>query len=192
MEFRSEWRLRMVSAWYSWLWLPQLATLSALTGSIFNNSPFACLSTSIFPLLRNTSLPVDEIYDAMVKLVKGEAFPSVQERSRAEKSASVRYWGSKWDIILQRDWHRKEVLYSKDRRILRTSEINKIITDGFIVWKGLGQESSFIHWKKTLLDSAKIKFKISSTKINLTTVEMQGVWTRLLICKLDIKLMSWI
>ena len=86
---------------------------------------------------RNPSAISDEMYDALIKLVKGEALPPVKERSRAEKSAFVRYWRSKGNIALQRQ-NGKEVLYLKDRRILRNSEISQIVTDEFHRMKGPG------------------------------------------------------
>ncbi len=65
---------------------------------------------------RNPSAISDEMYDALlIKLVKGEALPSVKERRRAKKSAFVPYWRSKGNIALQRE-NGKEVLYLKDRR----------------------------------------------------------------------------
>ena len=79
---------------------------------------------------RNPSAIPDDIYDAMIKLARGKALPLVKEWSRVEKSASVWYWRSKGEISLSRE-KGKVVLYLKGRRILRNSEITKIVADEF-------------------------------------------------------------
>lgn len=43
---------------------------------------------------RNPSAITDEMYAALIILASGEDFPPVEERSRAQKSAGVRYLGS--------------------------------------------------------------------------------------------------
>jgi len=45
--------------------------------------------------------PSAMISDAMIKLAKGKALLPVKEQSRAEESASVRYWRSKEEISLR-------------------------------------------------------------------------------------------
>ena len=79
---------------------------------------------------RNPSAIPYDIDDAMIKLAKGKELSPVKERSKAEKSASVRYWRSKWEISLRRE-NGKVVLYLKGGRILRNSEITKIVADEF-------------------------------------------------------------
>ena len=75
---------------------------------------------------RNPSAISDDICHDKTR----NALPRVKERSRAEKSASVRYWRLKGEISLRRE-NGKVVLYLKGGRILRNSEITKIVADEF-------------------------------------------------------------
>ncbi|XP_078366006.1 SCAN domain-containing protein 3-like [Oculina patagonica] len=98
------------------------------------------------------------MYDALIKLVKGEALPPVKERSRAEKSAFVRYWRLKGNIALQRE-NGKEVLYLKDRQILRNSEISQIVTDEFHRMKGPGARKLVYSLKENFVGLSQNKIQ---------------------------------
>ena len=123
---------------------------------------------------RNPSAIPDDIYDAMIQLAKGKALPPVKEQSRVEKSASVRYWRSKGEISLGRE-NGKVVLYLKGRRILRNSEITKIVADGFHHMKGPGARKLVYTLKENFAGLSQNKIQdILNRDISPTTVKMQG------------------
>lgn len=86
---------------------------------------------------RNPSAIADDIYDALLMLVKGDSLPPVKEISRAQKSAAIRLWRSKGELSIRTE-NGNEVLFCKDRRILRSSEINHLVADEFHRTKGSG------------------------------------------------------
>ena len=107
---------------------------------------------------RNPSAIPDDIYDAMIKLAKGKSLPQVKERSRAEKSASVQYRRSKGEISLRRE-NGKVVLYLKGRRILRNSEITKIVADEFHRMKGPGARKLVYSLKENFVGLSQNKIQ---------------------------------
>ena len=86
---------------------------------------------------RNPSAIADNIYDALLMLVKGDPLPPVKGRSRAQKSANIRLWRSKGQLEVRTE-NSKEVLFFKGRRMLRSSEINRLVADEFHRTKGSG------------------------------------------------------
>lgn len=79
---------------------------------------------------RNPSAMADDIYDALLMLVKGDPLPPVKERSRAQKSAAIRFWRSKGQFSIRTE-NSKEVLFHNGRRMLRVSKINRLVADEF-------------------------------------------------------------
>ncbi|KAL9967052.1 hypothetical protein ACROYT_G025214 [Oculina patagonica] len=78
--------------------------------------------------VRDKSAIPDEIYDALISIIEGERLPSVKERTRAQRSAAVRYWRANGDLTVKEERGRK-FIYSKakERRILRVSEVYKVV-----------------------------------------------------------------
>lgn len=107
---------------------------------------------------RNPFTIPDDIYDAMIKLATGKALPPVKERSRAKKSASVRYWRSKGEIPLRRE-NGKVDLYLKGRRILRNSEITKIVADEFHRMKRPGSRKLVYSLKENFVGLSQNKIQ---------------------------------
>lgn len=71
---------------------------------------------------RNPSAIADDIYEALIKIIEGEPQPPVKERTKAQRSAHVRYWRADGHITLKEE-NGKKVLYFKGRQMLRSSEI---------------------------------------------------------------------
>ena len=59
---------------------------------------------------RKPSAISDDIYDALLLLVKGDSLSPVKERNRAQKSAAIRLWRSRGQLSI-REENSKEVLF---------------------------------------------------------------------------------
>ena len=77
---------------------------------------------------RNPSGISDDIYDALLLLVKGDSLPPVKERNRTQKSAAIRLWRSRGQLSI-REENIKEVLFYKYLRVLRSSKDNRVDAD---------------------------------------------------------------
>ena len=86
---------------------------------------------------RNPSAISDDIYDALLLLVKGDPLLPVKERNRAQTSAAIRLWRSRGQMGI-REENSKEVLFYKNLRVLRSSEVNRVVADEFHRTKGSG------------------------------------------------------
>ena len=79
---------------------------------------------------RKPSVLADDVYEALVNLAEGKSLPPVKERTKAIRTATVRYWRAKGKISVKDD-NGKKALYYGSRRMLRSSEVNKIVADEF-------------------------------------------------------------
>ena len=79
----------------------------------------------------------DNVYEALVNLAEGKSLPPVKERTKAIRTATVRYWRAKGKILVKDD-NGKKALYYEGRRMLRSSEVNKIVAEEFDRTKGSG------------------------------------------------------
>ena len=88
---------------------------------------------------RGKSVIDDAIYDVLVGMIEGERLPAVKDRTRAQRSAAVRYWRAHGDLSVKEEGSCK-FIYSKatGRRILRVSEVQKVISDEYERVKGSG------------------------------------------------------
>ena len=70
-------------------------------------------------------------------MIEGERLPAVKDRTRAQRSAAVRYWRAHIDLSVKEEGSCK-IIYSKTtgRRILRVSEKQKVISDEYKRVKG--------------------------------------------------------
>ncbi|XP_031558423.1 uncharacterized protein LOC116294878, partial [Actinia tenebrosa] len=108
---------------------------------------------------RQSSIP-DDIYNALIKIVEGQQLPPVKIRTEAENNAIVRFWRSKGDITLKIE-NGKKLLYCKGRRLLRSSEINNVVTEQFHRTKGSG--------------AAKIVYSLRDNLIGLSRKKVQEI-----------------
>ena len=79
----------------------------------------------------------DESYDCVIKIANGKLLPPVKEGSSAERSAYVRYWRAKGEITFRKE-KGEDVLYYRGRRMLRLSEVDKLVAEEFERTKGSG------------------------------------------------------
>ena len=86
---------------------------------------------------RNPSAIADDIYEALIKIVEGEPQPPVKEPTKAQRTASVRYWRADGKITIKEE-NGKKILYFERRWMLRISEIIKLVADEFDRTKGSG------------------------------------------------------
>ena len=68
----------------------------------------------------------DDVYEALLDLVVGKAQPPVKERTRAIRAAAVQYWRPGGRISVKKD-HVGKALYYEGRRMLKSSEVNKVM-----------------------------------------------------------------
>ena len=92
---------------------------------------------------RQPSAVSDDMYDELVKLAKGEDLPPVAKRTKAQKTASVRFWRAKGGIELRNEGG-TEILYHGGRRLVRLSDMNNVVADKFRRTKGSG-ERKLVH-----------------------------------------------
>lgn len=84
----------------------------------------------------HTVIP-DDIYNALIDITQGERLPPVKDRTKSQKAAVVRYWRSKGEVTAAEE-NGEKVLYYKGRRMLRKSEVGKVIAKEFDHTKGSG------------------------------------------------------
>ena len=74
------------------------------------------------------SVLADDVYEALVNLAEGKSLPPVKERTKAIRTATLRYWRVKGKISVKDD-NGKKALYYEGRRMLRSSEVNKLVAE---------------------------------------------------------------
>ena len=72
----------------------------------------------------------DDVHEALLVLVEGKAQPPVKERTRAMRAAAVRYGRAGGKISVKED-HGDKALYYEGRRLLKSSEVNKVVVEEF-------------------------------------------------------------
>ena len=103
---------------------------------------------------RKPSAISDDIYDALLLLVKGDSLPPVKERNTAQKSAAIRLWRSRGQLSI-REENSKEVLFYKNLRVLRSSEVNRVVADEFHRTKGSGARKIVCSLKENFVGLSK-------------------------------------
>lgn len=103
---------------------------------------------------RKPSAISDDIYDALLLLVKDDSLPPVKERNRAQKSAAIRLWRSRGQLSI-REENSKEVLFYKNLRVLRSSEVNRVVADEFHRTKGSGARKIVCSLKENFVGFSK-------------------------------------
>ena len=108
--------------------------------------------------VRDKSAIPDENYDALISIIEGERLPSVKERTRAQRSAAVRYWRANGDLTVKEEGGHK-FIYSKakGRRILRVSEVCKVVADEYERLKGTGAAKLVSSLKQNFAGLSRIK-----------------------------------
>ena len=91
-----------------------------------------CIFVTQCHCLGRRAMP-DEIYDVVLQCVKGDFNVEVSQRSRAQRSALVRYWRN-------RDWLSVSngVLYLGGKRVMKKSELSANVKDCMDATKGSG------------------------------------------------------
>ena len=107
---------------------------------------------------RDKSAIDDAIYDVLIRMVEGERLPAVKDRTRAQRSAAVRYWRAHGDLSVKEEGSCK-FIYSKatGRRILRVSEVQKVISDEYKRVKGSGAAKLVASLKQNFAGLGRIK-----------------------------------
>ena len=126
---------------------------------------------------RNPSAISDDIYDALLLLVKGDSLPPVKERNRAQKSAAIRLWRSRGQLSI-REENSKEVLFYRNLRVLRSSEVNHVVADEFHCTKGSGATMIVCSLKEHVVGLSKNRVQDILNKdkrTNCITAEMLDV-----------------
>jgi len=82
----------------------------------------------------------DDVYEALVNLAEGKPLPPVKERTKAIRTATVRYWRAKGKISVKDD-NGKKALYYEGRSMLRSSEVTKLSQKNLTEPKDLAQRS---------------------------------------------------
>ena len=86
---------------------------------------------------RKPSVLAEDVYEALFDLVEGKAQPPVKERTRAMSATAVRYWRAGGRISVKDD-HGDKTLYYEGCRLLKSSEVNKVVVEEFERTKGSG------------------------------------------------------
>ena len=126
---------------------------------------------------RKPSAISDDIYDALLLLVKGDSLPPVKERNRAQKSAAIRLWRSRGQLSI-REENSKEVLFYRNLRVLRSSEVNHVVADEFHRTKGSGATTIVCSLKEHFVGLSKNRVQDILNKdkrTNCITAEMLDV-----------------
>ena len=87
---------------------------------------------------RKHSVLADDVYEALVNLAEGKSLPPVKERTKAIRTATVRYWRAKGKISVKDDNGKKALYYESRPMLLESSEVNKIVAEEFDRTKGSG------------------------------------------------------
>ena len=80
---------------------------------------------------------MDDIYEALLDLVEDKAQPPVKEGTKAMRAAAVRHWRAGVRISVKED-HGDKARYYEGRRLLKSSEVNKVGVEEFERTKGSG------------------------------------------------------
>jgi len=105
---------------------------------------------------RNQLAIADVIYNALIKIIEGDPLPPVKQRTKVQRSAAVRYCIYKGEIKVVEE-NGQKVLYSKGRRILRVSEIRKVVTEEFIRTKGSGAAKLVCSLKQNFAGLSRVR-----------------------------------
>ena len=114
----------------------QLVRVVIVFISIWFVSVYICRARKVRGKRKPTAVS-DESYDCVIKTANGKLLPPVEEGSSAERSAYVRYWRAKGEITFRKE-KGEDVLYYRGRRMLRLSEVDKLVAEEFERSKGSG------------------------------------------------------
>lgn len=107
---------------------------------------------------RDKSAIPDEIYDALIRIIEGERLPAVKGRTRAQRSVMVRYWRAQGDLIVKKVGGCKFIhSKAKGRRILRVSEVRKVVADEYDRVKGSGASKLVSSLKQNFAGLSRVK-----------------------------------
>lgn len=105
---------------------------------------------------RKPSALADDVYAALVNLAEGKSQPAVKERTKAMRTAALRFWRSKGRLSVKEE-NGKKALYLDGRRMLRSSEINKIVAEEFDRTKGSGAAKLACSLRDNFIGVSKVK-----------------------------------
>lgn len=105
---------------------------------------------------RKPSALADDVYAALVNLAECKSQPAVKEWTKAMRTAAVRFWRSKGRLSVKEE-NGKKVLYLDGRRMLRSSEINKIVAEEFDRTKGSGAAKLACSLRDNFTGVSKVK-----------------------------------
>ena len=80
---------------------------------------------------RRPSILANDVYDALVNLAEGKSQPPVKERTKTMRTAATRYWRGR------RSQGEKNTIF-RGRRMIKSSEVKKIVAEEFDKAKGSG------------------------------------------------------
>ena len=91
-------------------------------------------------------------------MIEGERLPAVKDRTRAQRSVAVRYWRAHGDLLVNEEG-RCKFIYSKatGRRILRGSEVQKVISDEYKRVNGSGAAKLVASLKQNFAGLSRVK-----------------------------------
>ena len=81
-------------------------------------------------------------------------FGKTEKRNRAQTSAAIRLWRSRGQLSI-REENSKEVLFYKNLRVLRSSEVNRVVADEFHRTKGSGARKIVCSLKENFVGLSK-------------------------------------
>ena len=149
-----------------------------------------CLARKVRGKRKPTAVS-DEIYACVIKTANGKPLPPVKQRSSAERSAYVKYWGAEGEITVQKE-KGKDVLCYQGRRMRRLSEVDRLVTEEFERTKWSGARKLVSNLRHTFVGLSRAKVQnilISNTlhygknakclnKATLKPIRAQDVQTR--------------
>ena len=89
----------------------------------------------------------------MIKTANGEPLPPGKERASAERSAYIRYLRAKGELTVQG----RDMLYYRGRRMLRLSEVDKLLAEEFQRTKGSGARKLVSKLRHTFVGLGRAK-----------------------------------
>ena len=104
-------------------------------------------------------------------------FGKTEKRNRAQKSAAIRLWRSRGQLSI-REENSKEVLFYRNLRVLRSSEVNHVVADEFRRTKGSGATTIVCSLKEHFVGLSKNRVQDILNKdkrTNCITAEMLDV-----------------
>lgn len=108
---------------------------------------------------------------------EGDSLPPVKERNRAQTSAAICLWRSRGQLCI-REENGKEVLFYRNLRVLRSSEVNHVVADEFHFTKGSGATMIVCSLKEHFVGLSKNRVQDILNKdkrTNCITTEMLDV-----------------